>query len=105
MPALGKLFESILETHVPCKNEICIDDDQCQAGFKRNSRAIDNMFILTLQSLVVSQTAHKKSLYACYVDFTKAFDHVNRDALVFKLTVNYSPVYNRCLTSPMAVLN
>ena len=52
----------------------------CQAGFKRNSRTIDNIFIL--QSLVVSQKAHKKPLYACYIDFTKAFDYVNRHALV-----------------------
>ena len=84
MPALGKLFESILETRLSYKNEACIDDDPCQAGFKRNSRTIDNMFIL--QSLSVSQKAHKKPLiYACYIDFTKAFDYVNRDALVFKL--------------------
>ena len=83
MPALGKLFESILETRLSYKNEVCIDDDPCQAGFKRNSRTIDNIFIL--QSLVVSQKAHKKPLYACYIDFTKAFDYVNRDALVFKL--------------------
>ena len=83
MPALGKLFESILETRLSYKNEVCIDDDPCQAGFKRNSRTIDNIFIL--QSLVVSQKAHNKPLYACYIDFTKAFDYVNRDALVFKL--------------------
>ena len=50
---------------------------------QRNSRTIDNIPIL--QSLVVSQKAHKKPLYACYIDFTKAFDYVNRDALVFKL--------------------
>ena len=60
-----------------------IDNDPCQAGFKRNSRTIDNMFILP--SLVVSQKAHKKTLYACYKNFTKAFDYVNKDALIFKL--------------------
>ena len=27
MPALGKLFESILETRLSYKNEVCIDDD------------------------------------------------------------------------------
>ena len=78
MPALGRLFESILNT-----NEVCIDDDPCQAGFKRNSRTIDNIFIL--QSLAVSQKANKKTLYACYIDFTKAFAYVSWDALVFKL--------------------
>ena len=34
MPALGKLLESILETRLSYKNEVCIDDDLCQAGFK-----------------------------------------------------------------------
>ena len=82
-PALGKLFESILETRLSYKNEVCIDDDPCQAGFKSNSRTIDKIFIL--KSLVVSQRTHKKTLYACYIDFTKAFDYVNRDALIFKL--------------------
>ena len=58
MLALGKLFESILETRLSYKNEVCIDDDPCQAGFKRNSRTIDNIFIV--QSLVASQKAHTK---------------------------------------------
>ena len=60
MPALGKLFEYILETRLTYKNEVCIDDDPCQAGFNRNNRTIDNIFIL--HSLVVSQKAHKKTL-------------------------------------------
>ena len=93
MLALGKLLESILETRLSYK--VCIDDDPCQAGFKRNSRTIDNIFIL--QSLVASQKAHTKPLYACYIDFTKAFDYVNRDALVFKLKKNASLTVNSSL--------
>ena len=54
-PAIGELFKSIL-TRLSYKNEVCIDDDPGQAGFKRNSRTIDNIFIL--QSLLVSQKAH-----------------------------------------------
>ena len=104
MPALSKLFQSILETRLSYKSEVCIDDDPCQAGFKRNSRTIDNIFIL--QSLVVSQKAHKKTLiYACYIDFTKAFDYVNRDALVFKLKKrfvngNFLSVLQGCVLGP-----
>ena len=48
---------------------------------KKNRRNIDTIF--KLQPLVVSQKAHKKTIYACYADF--AFDYVNRDALFFKL--------------------
>ena len=36
MPALDKLFKSILEARLSYKNEIYIDDDPCQAGLKRN---------------------------------------------------------------------
>ena len=54
-PALGELFESILK-RLSYKNEVCFDDDPGQAGFKRNSRTIDNIFIL--QSLLVTQKAH-----------------------------------------------
>ena len=43
----------------------------------------DNTFIL--YSLIMKQKFLSKPLYVCFVDFTKAFDYVNRAALLFKL--------------------
>ena len=62
MPALGKLFESILETRLSYKNEVCIDDDPCQAGFKRNSRTFDNIFILQSLYMRAILTLRKHSI-------------------------------------------
>ena len=63
---LCRPFESILETRLSYKNEVCVDDDLSLAGLKKNSKTIETMFML--QSLVVSQKVRKKSLYACYVN-------------------------------------
>ena len=40
----------------------------------------ENGFIL--YSLIMKQKFIKKPLYVCFVDFTKAFDYVNRSALI-----------------------
>ena len=49
----------------------------------KNRMTTDNAFIL--YSLIMKQKFLSKPLYVCIVDFTKAFDYVNRAALLFKL--------------------
>ena len=83
LPALGKLFEIVLENRLTYKNEVCCDNDQFQAGFKANCRTSDNIFIL--YSLVEHSKKYKKPLYVCYIDLTKAFDYIDRSALFHKL--------------------
>ena len=83
LPALGKLFESILTTRLTAKNDILLDNDIFQSGFMKNRMTTDNAFIL--YSLIMKQKFLSKPLYVCFVDFTKAFDYVNRAALLFKL--------------------
>ena len=34
------------------------------------------------------QQHHKKPVFLCFVDFTKAFDYINRNALYYKITNN-----------------
>ena len=38
-----------------------------------------------LYNLVKTQKTRKKPFYVCYIDLTKAFDYLNRDALILKL--------------------
>jgi hypothetical protein len=81
---MGKLFNGILnnrlEDHLT-KNSLI---SNLQIGFKKKSRTTDHMFILrTLIDKVVR--GGKKKLYACFVDFQKAFDRVPHDALFYKL--------------------
>ena len=83
MPCIGKLFESILNNRLSFKNEVCNDNDPYQAGFKSNSRTTDNIFILC--AIIDKQRCLSKPLYTCFVDFTKAFDYIDRTALYYKL--------------------
>ena len=59
------------------------DNDTFQAGLCTDSRTIDNIFIL--MSVIEKQKFVGKPLFLCFVDFTKAFDFINRDALYYKL--------------------
>ena len=61
MPCIGKLFESILNNRLSFKNEVCNDNDPCQAGFKSNSRTTHNIFILC--AIKDKQSCLSKPLY------------------------------------------
>ena len=79
IPSLAKVFESVLENRLSFKNLVCRDDDPLQRGIKKDCRTSDNLFVL--YNLVETQKTRKKPLYVCYIDLTKAFDYLNRDAL------------------------
>ena len=46
LPALGKIFESVLNNRLRYCRKINIDEDPFQNGFKEGARATDNIFIL-----------------------------------------------------------
>ena len=52
-------------------------------GFTQGSRRSDNIFIL--QGLIERLNILGKPIFMCMVDFSKAFDLVNRNILFFKL--------------------
>ena len=81
--AIGKLFEAVLLHRLEFKNEAMNQNDSFQFGFKKNCRTSDNLFLL--QSIIEKQKFKQKPLYVCFVDFTKAFDYINRQALFYKL--------------------
>ena len=83
IPSLAKVFESVLENRLSYKNLVCCDDDPLQRGFKKDCRTSDNLFVL--YNLVETQKSREKPLYICYIDLTKAFEYLNRDALIVKL--------------------
>ena len=83
MPVMGKVLESILNSRLVFRNLTLEMDDPHQFGFKADARTSDNLFIL--QSIINRQKFKNKPLYVCFVDFTKAFDYVNRYALYYKL--------------------
>jgi hypothetical protein len=80
---MGKLFNKIinqrLDTFLEGHNLI----HESQIGFKKKARTADHLFVL--KTLIDSYTNKGKKLYACFIDFTKAFDMVSRACLLFKL--------------------
>ena len=52
-------------------------------GFRKNRRTTDCLFILN--SLIQIAKLQKRALFACFVDFSKAFDNVNHNLLWNKL--------------------
>lgn len=81
---LGKLFSSIL-------NERLLDfaNDKrllhpSQIGFLRENRTSDHM--ITLRALIEKYSSlHKQKVYACFVDFKKAFDSVWHEGLFHRI--------------------
>jgi hypothetical protein len=82
--SLAKVFNTVLNNRLDnylLENNII---HETQIAFQKNSRTSDHMFIL--QTLTNSYVKHaKKKLYACFVDFQKAFDSLPHDALLHKL--------------------
>jgi hypothetical protein len=70
----------ILESHI---NQWAKTNDlhaKGQAGFRKDFRTTNNLFIL--RTLTEQARFQKKKLYTCFVDFKKAFDTVLRDLFV-----------------------
>ena len=83
---LGKLFTLILnERLIKSLDDKKVLSD-CQIGFKSDYRTSDHIFILN--TVLNSYFSRGKRMYACFVDFSKAYDSVWRVGLSYKLILN-----------------
>ena len=84
LSVFAKIFTSILNARLMKWSEITGKLSESQAGFRKNYRTVDNVFVL---HGVISKYLSKKGgkLYCIFVDFSKAFDSVNRSKLFVKL--------------------
>ena len=81
---MGKLFNGLLQYRLNSYLETNNLLSNYQFGFRKNHRTTDNIFIL--KTLINKYLKHKKqNIYACFVDFTKAFDTIDRNSLLYKL--------------------
>jgi len=83
-PILAKLFAMILDKRLSKWAEQYGLRAKGQVGFCKDSRTIDQLFIL--QTLIEQSKAKKKPLYFCFVDFKKTFDIVPCEMLWQVLT-------------------
>ena len=84
LSVFAKIFTSILNARLMKWSENAGKLSESQAGFRKNYRTVDNVFVL---HGVISKYLSKKGgkLYCIFVDFSKAFDSVNRSKLFVKL--------------------
>ncbi len=80
---LGKLFTLIMTNRLQTDLETNDKLHPAQSGFRKDHRTSDNLFILS--QIVKFYKNKKKPIFSCFVDFRKAFDMVNREALMIKL--------------------
>jgi hypothetical protein len=81
---LGKVFCSVLNTRINNYlegNDLLLKE---QGGFRKKYRTTDQIFIL---NNIISEVMKSRNnrLYACFVDFQKAFDSVWHEGLFIKL--------------------
>ena len=82
--AIGKLFNSVLNSRLDSFLEKHQIINKCQVGFTRKARTTDHLFIL---KCIFDEYCSSKDgrVFACFVDFQKAFDTVIHTGMKIKL--------------------
>ena len=80
----GKLFTSVLNQRLIEWSQTFDIITDAQFGFRPGLGTVDAIFALT--SLIFKSLSSKKRLYCCFVDYTKAFDSIQRYMLWYKLS-------------------
>ena len=83
IPLLAKLYASVLESRLSYALEASGLRATGQAGFRKDRRTTDNIF--TLYSAIEAARADNEALFACFIDFSKAFDSIPRELLWARL--------------------
>ena len=97
---LGKLFTSVLNKRLTKYLESNNLLNQNQAGIRSGNSCQDHIF--TLHSLIEILKARNKKVFCAYVDFSSAFDTVNRASLWQKILAHNingkisQVIYNMC---------
>ena len=81
-----KVFELAVQRRLEFVNCAFEKADRHNGGFASGNRTSDNIFIL--HGLIQRQLSLGQPLIVIFVDFTKAFDLVNRNILIYKLMEN-----------------
>ena len=83
LSTLGKLFTRIINNRLNyCSDTYHIINDN-QSGFRQGMSTADNIYIL--QSVIDVAFNRGKKVFCPSIDFSKAFDYINRDCLWYKL--------------------
>ena len=90
LSCVSKLFTKILSTRLTTY----LDDRgglvEEQNGFRTGRSCTEHIF--TLQSVIQSRQCNNLSTFVTFIDFSKAFDRINRESLLYKLFNNPCPI-------------
>ena len=87
LSCMYKLFTSLINLRVMghCEsNNLLVDE---QNGFREKRSCQDHIY--TLSTIIKNRKINKMDTYCAFVDFQKAFDWVNRDLLLYKLSNDF----------------
>ena len=84
---VGKLFSMVLLNRLVDFRSMEFPDPPNQLGFTKGAETADHVLTLrtVVEKYVTTQKGRGARLYSCFVDYSKAFDTVCREALLFKL--------------------
>jgi hypothetical protein len=86
---LSIILEHFILTHVQKRSL-----HRHQFGFRQKSSCVHAVF--SLNEIIEDVKAKKSNAYAVFLDFSKAFDKVNRVKLLYKLIKNIEPGISGC---------
>ena len=92
---LGKLFTLILNDRLVAFLEERKILKPNQIGFRKGCRTADHVFVLN--SMINSYTRKGKKIYACFVDFSKAFDsdsYTRKGKKIYACFVDFSKAFD-----------
>ena len=82
-PIFAKIFELMVHNRLVYVEEAFEKFDAHNGGFMKGCKTTDNIFILN--GIIERQLILGQPLLVCFVDFSKAFDLINRNILFYKL--------------------
>lgn len=88
----SKVFTSIINNRLTSYSDEIKLISETQCGFRKLHSTVDNIFILN--SFIELYLYKKKKLFCTFVDFSKAFDKVNRSSLWSKILKNN--IHGKC---------
>ena len=86
LPIIEEIFEIVVYKRLAFIYDAFNTTDRYNGGFHCGNRTSDNIFVLNW--LIERHLTIGKSLLVCFVDFSKAFDIINRNILFYKLKSN-----------------
>ena len=84
MCCVAKIYSKILNKRIQSyleENKILVDE---QNGFRSCRSCIDHIFVLC--TVLRNRKLQGKETFICFIDYKKAFDSVERNLLLFKLS-------------------